>query len=411
LPYYFKTKPENVLIVGSGTGNDTAAAVRSGAKNIDAVEIDPAILEFGKQLHQESPYQAPNVNAIADDARAFIRHTDKKYDLIVYGLVTSHVLLSANGGIRLDSYIYTTEAFREARSKLKSEGIISFSFFLLSKELGRKLFLMLKEAFDGQNPLVYQVGYDGGYTFLCGDNLKDYLPQFPIHFKNVTNEFSDANVYIDKSTDDWPFFYMPVRKYPISYVIMILLLFCVSMFFIRKYIAGFKKSFSAPCFFLGAGFMLLETKAITELALFYGSTWMVISVVIAGILVMAFLANLFTMKNKSLSPLMIYGLLFLALITGLVVTSLNLNYSLPWLARVGMAFLLTLPLFFSGLAFSAELKKNTPLTAALSSNLLGAMLGGFIEYNSMYFGYKALYFIALIIYALALFDSLRTKNN
>lgn len=408
LPYSFKPEPKNVLIVGSGAGNDTAAALRSGAKDIDAVEIDPAILEFGKQLHPESPYQAANVNTHTTDARTFIRYTHKQYDLIVYGLVTSHVLLSSRGGIRLDSYIYTTEAFREARSKLKKDGIISFSFFLLSKELGRKLFLMLEETFDGQSPLVYQVGYDGGYTFLCGDKIRHSTLRFSMPFKDVTSEFTDNKIRVDKSTDDWPFFYMPIKKYPFSYVVMILLLFSVSILFIRRYVSGFKKDFSATCFLLGAGFMLLETKAITELALFYGSTWIVTSVVIAAVLLMAFLANSFAMKRRT-SPLLIYGLLLLSLMAGLATTFLNLNYLAPWLPRIGVAVILTLPLFFSGLAFSAELKKDISISAALSSNLLGAMLGGFIEYNSMYFGYRALYLIAFIIYAFALITSLRTK--
>ena len=108
LPYRIKPKPEHVLVVGSGTGNDVAAAVRNGAGKIDAVETDPVILQFGKQLHPESPYQAHNVNTVVNDARAFIRYANKKYDLIVYGLLDSHSLLSSrSGGIRLDSYMFT----------------------------------------------------------------------------------------------------------------------------------------------------------------------------------------------------------------------------------------------------------------------------------------------------------------
>ena len=70
LPYHFKPKPENVLVVGSGTGNDVSAAVRNGAGDIDAVEIDPVILALGKKLHKERPYQSNKVHVTVNDARS-----------------------------------------------------------------------------------------------------------------------------------------------------------------------------------------------------------------------------------------------------------------------------------------------------------------------------------------------------
>ena len=81
--------------------------------------------------------------------RAFIRYTPQKYDLIVFGLLDSHTLLTSLSGVRLDSYIYTTDCFRDARAKLKDGGVICLTFVMLTKEIGRKLYLMLKEAFGG----------------------------------------------------------------------------------------------------------------------------------------------------------------------------------------------------------------------------------------------------------------------
>ena len=57
------------------------------------------------------------------------------------------------------------------------------------------------------------------------------------------------------------------------------------------------KKFSFTSFFLGVGFMLMETKGITELAKIYGSTWVVVSVVITAILLMAYLANLLVIRK------------------------------------------------------------------------------------------------------------------
>ena len=74
-----------MAVVGSGTGNDVAAALRSGARHVDAIEIDPAILMLGQTAHPEHPYQDPRVHAIVNDARSFLRTTDQTYDMIVYG--------------------------------------------------------------------------------------------------------------------------------------------------------------------------------------------------------------------------------------------------------------------------------------------------------------------------------------
>ncbi len=130
LPYLISdNKPERILIVGSGSGNDVAAANRFNIKKIDAVEIDPVIAELGYKYHPEFPYSNENVKLTIDDARTFIKNSNNKYDIIVYGLLDSQTNLSSKGGIRLDSYVYTVEAFIEAKNKLKNNGYICLSFF------------------------------------------------------------------------------------------------------------------------------------------------------------------------------------------------------------------------------------------------------------------------------------------
>lgn len=407
LPYHFKPSPGRVLVVGAGTGNDVAAAVRAGAGSIDAVEIDPAILEFGRLLHPDAPYQDPSVRAVVDDARAFIRHAEGGYDLIVYGLLDSHTLLSNKAGVRLDSYVYTVEAFREARARLADGGLISLTFSMIKPELGRKLFLMLEQAFDGERPIVYRTGYDEGLSFLIGEDMASREWGAYPGLTDVTEVLATSAVAADVSTDDWPFFYMPLRKYPSSYVMMILVLLAITLVFVRQTTPPESRGFSLPCFFLGAGFMLVETKGITELALVYGSTWAVTGIVIAGILVMAFLANLVVIRGGAPSPLVTYGLLAIALLAGMFVDS-ELLARLPAGAEgIALTGLLTLPLFFSGFAFSTELARAASVAVALSSNLLGAMLGGFLEYNSMYFGFDSLYLLAFAMYGLAFAGALR----
>ena len=63
LPYRLQTRAGDVLVVGAGTGNDVAAALRHAAKSVTAVEIDPAILHLGHKLHPERAFTRTRVLA------------------------------------------------------------------------------------------------------------------------------------------------------------------------------------------------------------------------------------------------------------------------------------------------------------------------------------------------------------
>jgi len=64
--------------------------------------------------------------------------------------------------------------------------------------------------------------------------------------------------------------------------------------------------------------------------------------------------------------------------------------------------LLTLPLFFSGIVFSTLIgRSEVNISTALAYNLMGALFGGLMEYNSMYFGFAFLYLLAMGFYFLA----------
>lgn len=424
LPYRFGPPGAKVLVVGSGTGNDVASALRNGADAVHAVEIDPTILKLGRELHPVEPYASPKVTATVTDARAFIGRTQEHYDLIVYGLLDSHTLLSGLSGVRLDSYVYTVEALRQARQRLADDGLIVMTFSLIGAPMGRKLFMMLEEAFDGEQPVVIRTGYDAGYTFLVGEEMSEKDIQAPPGLTDVTSDFADPTLEAHVSTDDWPFFYMPVRTYPRSYITMILLLLLTSALFVKATAGRSPEGkgegpagtvppglgWSGACFFLGAGFMLVETKGITELALVYGSTWVVVGAVIAAILTMAFFANLVVIRWGAPRPVVTYGLLLASLALGLFINREAVAGLGPGVSRVALTGILTLPLFFSGFAFSTELKRAPSVAVALSSNLLGAMLGGFLEYNSMYFGFRSLYLLAGAMYLLAFLDSTRTRR-
>lgn len=391
----------DVAIVGAGAGNDVAAALRGGAAHVSAIEIDPAIQRAGMANHPEAPYRDPRVHAVLNDARSFLRTTDRQFDLIVYGLLDSHALLSHSSSVRLDSYVYTVEAFREARARLKPGGRLILSFSALSAAHNRKAFQMLKSAFDGAAPVVVEAGYDGALVFIQQEGEQAVVPQellsatgFKLYARN------DASVAVNVSTDDWPFFYMPRRVYPVSYLVLIGLVLLGGVALTASFITERPSPGELSFLLLGAGFMLVETKAITELGLAFGSTWQVTAIVISGVLLMAFLANVVVHRFGITRPQLAFTLLLGSLAAGWWMAGQG-GFGSTIGGRFATVALLTSPMFFSGIVFSTLLRGRRSIAAVMAANLTGAMFGGLLEYNSMYFGFRFMYLLALAFYGLA----------
>jgi spermidine synthase len=403
LPYRLGPVPADVAVVGAGAGNDVAAALRAGAGHVDAIEIDPAILRIGGAGHPEHPYADHRVTSVLADARSFLRTTDRFYDLIVYGLLDSHTLLSQQSSVRLDSFVYTVEGFREARARLKPGGRIVMSFSIINTGLGRKMREMMRLAFDGAEPVVIASEYDGATTFMQSKEGTLTLPAALVDASGfeVSNRYAgDGASRVDASTDDWPFFYMPRRVYPVSYLAMLAMVLVVMVSLTAGFVRERPRASEASFFLLGAGFMLVETKAITELGLLFGSTWRVIGVAIAGILFMAWLANLAVERFQLRRPQGAFVMLLLALAGGWYVVGTG-GLPATMSGRTAAVLLLTLPMFFSGIVFSTLLQGRVAIGRVMAANLVGAMCGGLLEYNSMYFGFRFLYLLAMGFYATA----------
>jgi hypothetical protein len=141
------------------------------------------------------------------------------------------------------------------------------------------------------------------------------------------------------------------------------------------------------------------------MGLTFGNTWQVIGIVIAGILIMAFLGNCAVSWLNIQRPLVPYLLLCAALAIGWFVARSGGFSSTP-IGRFETAVVLTCPLLFSGIVFSTLLSSKGQVSGMVAMNLLGAICGGLLEYNSMYFGFRWLYVAAMGCYLLAFVSDL-----
>jgi hypothetical protein len=391
--------PENVLIVGAGTGSDVAIALGEGAQHVDAVEIDPELQQIGVEEHPDRPYQDSRVERIVTDGRAFLENTDRTYDLILFALPDSLTLVSGQGGIRLESYLFTRESFEAARSHLNRGGAFALYNYYREAWLVDRLAGTLNDVF-GAPPCVdseplSRTGDIGELSVLVAAPAGQGLTC------EATWDSQDREV-VDPATDDHPFVYLRTRSVPTKYLVTLLLVLAASAVAVRAAGGRYRAMAGAvDLFFMGAAFLLLETKNVVQFALLFGTTWFVNALVFAGILVTVLLAVEVERRVRIGRPGVLYSLLFISLaIAALVPVESLLSLSLPvrFLAATGLAFA---PVFIANLVFAGRFREASDPTAAFGANLLGAMVGGALEYLSLVTGYRALLFVAAGLYALA----------
>jgi hypothetical protein len=154
-------------------------------------------------------------------------------------------------------------------------------------------------------------------------------------------------------------------------------------------------------FFMGAAFMLLETKSIVQFALLFGTTWFVNALVFAGVLVAVLAAVEISRRVVIRRPAVLYLALFAALLAAWAIEPDTL-LSLSAVPRFVLAALLAFaPIFLANVVFSQRFRDASDGAVAFGANLLGAMAGGLLEYTSLIFGYRWLLILVAVLYGLA----------
>jgi SAM-dependent methyltransferase len=434
---------KDVLIIGAGSGNDIDHALRYGARRIDAVEIDPAIQKIGITANPDRPYNDPRVVRHLDDGRHFLRTTDRKYDLVVYALVDSLILHSGYANIRLESYLFTEQALADIKRVLKPNGVfVAYNWFRQGWVVER--LAAMSESVFGCKPILLSLPYEktlsssshAGFVMVvsgCDTQIADAFAAHQNFWLNgVPPRNRDVNGFAvqpgnmplaerqdwlriapttlvhdlgstKSATDDWPFLYLKDKLIPTLNIRALSLLAVLGFAMVYCFLPRNTRriQFDGRMFFLGAAFMLLETKAVVQLALLFGSTWIVNSVVFATALILILLANLFVLKTQP-SRLAWHYLGLLILLALAILTPLNVfltggdfwRYVVPSVLALG-------PMFFAGVIFARSFGEAADPDIAFGWNIAGSVVGGLSESFSMLLGFRYLLLVAVAFYLLS----------
>ncbi len=446
---------KEVMIIGAGSGNDVAAALAGHAEHIDAVEIEPVLNEIGRADHPSKPYDDPRVTIHLDDGRSFARKTSKMYDMVEYALVDSLVLHSSYSNLRLESFLFTEEAFRDIKDRLNPDGMFVMYNYLRQGWVAGRLQNLAQKVF-GVKPVVMTLRYRP--TIHAEDNLAGALTFMLVgkpgsrRLNSIRRKLDGSNFWLSVRpndneainaygispprvqgvpnqrwlniglcrvlnsqfgplpTDDWPFLYLrsatipwlTVRGMAIVAILALVILVCLAP---RRTIRP-----SGQMFFLGAGFMLLETKGVVQMALLFGSTWVVNSVVFGAILVMILLSNLFVIAFKPRSLVPFYCLLVMALLANAYIP-MNLFLDLPGASKIlASSTMVFLPVFFAGIIFATAFRDSVRPDVDFGSNIGGVILGALSENASLLVGFNHLLLLASAYYIFAMLLELRPST-
>jgi SAM-dependent methyltransferase len=384
----------DVLIIGAGSGNDVAIALAQGAGHVDAVEIDPLLYRLGRDRHPDHPYQDPRVIVHIEDGRSFLHDTERRFDLVLYAIPDSLTVLAGQSSLRLESYLLTREAMREVRDHLKPDGVISMYHYYLPVVVDRYADALTRVY--GEPPCLELAAGAGPRprTVLTASMRPDDLV--------CDRRWSRPAELPAPVTDDHPFAYLVGHGIPGFYLVTLLAIVLGSLAAVRLSAGRFGQMRPyVDLFFMGAAFLLLETSNVVRFALLFGTTWFVNALVFAGILVSVYLAIELARRVRFRHPALLYLPLFATVVLAWAVppeSLLNLDFAPRFAAAAALGFA---PVFIANLVFADRFREVGASGVAFGTNLLGAIVGGVLEYGALVIGYRSLLIVVAALYAAA----------
>jgi hypothetical protein len=214
----------------------------------------------------------------------------------------------------------------------------------------------------------------------------------------------DLSAAPQPATDDWPFLYLRERFIAPYYIAALAIIIAFAVLLVgraAKRSGTSLRQFSPHFFVLGVAFLLLETKSLATFSLLFGTTWIVNALVFFAVLASVLAAILLNQRVRFRSSRALYAGLFGTLALAIVIPPASLLIEPIWLRYVVAASLAFAPIFFANMVFSYSFRDTKAADMAFASNLLGAVVGGAIEYVALVSGYGFLLVIVGALYGAA----------
>jgi hypothetical protein len=149
------------------------------------------------------------------------------------------------------------------------------------------------------------------------------------------------------------------------------------------------------------------------MAMLFGTTWLVNSIVIAAILVIIVMINFLVDSWPTIPVPMAYAGIAICMLASYFLPLEKLFFQGFWVKAVVATLALCSPVAFASIVFVRSFAEYKFSGQALGSNLLGALVGGMLESVSLWTGIRSLIIIAAILYLLSFLflRSARTADN
>ncbi len=399
-------KHTNILLISGGICGVTKEILKYNPAEVDYTEIDPELIRLGKKYTNFN--KDKRVNIINEDARLFIRKTDKLYDAVI-------VYLPEPSTAQLNRF-YTYDFFKDLKSKLNKNAVVTLSLPLtenyVSKEaagLNSSVYNTMKSIFKIVNIIPgaknYYIALDKAFSYKIGDLVdsagienvyvnKYYYDEQSIK-QRADNILKSINPKAELNRDFYPIAYYQQLLYWLSYfninfyLLIAVLTLPFTLILIRLKPIGiglFTGGFSA----IGAELIIIFT-----FQFIFGNVYYMLSIIITAFMAgIAYGVNVFR-KSDSLKKFISSQLLLAIYISLLPLALLFIKQiSENYLVSVIMFIILTfLGASFVGVQFSSATgninpdliirKKKIPTPSAIASeaysaDLYGSALGAFI---------------------------------
>ncbi|MDH5721824.1 MAG: fused MFS/spermidine synthase [Alphaproteobacteria bacterium] len=188
LPMIIHPNPKNALVICFGTGQTANGVRKENPAHLDIVDINKNVFRLAHHFSaNENVLEDPKVNTIVMDGRAYMRRTDKTYDVI-----TLEPMPPTFAGV---NSLYSREFYELAHNKLDADGVIAqwMPFHLVTSHYSASITRTFMDIFPNTMLWIDPPSTTG---ILIGSKNKktDLTKRFPGFKRNITRDMSESEV-------------------------------------------------------------------------------------------------------------------------------------------------------------------------------------------------------------------------